>query len=725
MPFSRRTFTIIFLTACLIAIAGGCGTAPEIHEFSFIIFSDVHVPTYAFPIGLPLDEENLMDMHNQKRLVEFTEECLAIEPKPDFIINSGDTGDAGWKPFLNLYCKLMQPLVSAGIPIYTVVGNHDHDYAGIGREDLAEFFDPLGPAMIGCSGSRYSFDYGGCHLVVMNNRPISGLIRFNPKDIEWLKKDLETVDKDTRVLLFLHANMQDEDTHHIVEFLQPFRFPVIFQGHRHSTGMDRWGGIPVVLTGALFGGEPEAGSYRIITVRNEGITVRTRDFAEPFGTLGPEELIEFQEPGPNLRIAEPDNTVLNAGSTITVETDSDVPGVLDYRIPGYNDWTQVESDNGKWIIPAPTPDTPGRHFLAVRFRSDDGSVVLAHRDIIIPGNSVRQFWSVSLGSGIQGAPILFQDLAIIPTIEGGVYALQLEDGKEVWHHEAPEGQILGRMALDGSTVFFGAGRTVQACDAGTGSILWKQSLGGTVITGITAGNGRLFVPAGENNLYCLDSGDGQILWDYSVRLPVIMETSTDGNKVFFGAMDGCIRALDAETGGEIWKNQWSSLEDRYITAPFWPPVATGTMVIAGKNPADKDEKNLVAFDAYTGKMLWSGQVSAGTLRLALNPVKDKLYLSVRENRQNGIQCISVKDGSVLWSQGTDVAMNAGIASGNLVFERDAYHLCCLNADSGALLWKFRANTGPQGSYYGPAAFAVRDDMAVVGTMGGHVMALTW
>ena len=80
---------------------------------------------------------------------------------------------------------------------------------------------------------------------------------------------------------------------------------------------------------------------------------------------------------------------------------------------------------------------------------------------------------------------------------------------------------------------------------------------------------------------------------------------------------------------------------------------------------------------------------------------------------------------MLWSAGTGVQMNAGASTGNLVFERDAYHLCCLNVGSGELLWKYRTNTGPQGSYYGPGAFVVSETLAIVGTMSGHVMALSW
>ena len=215
MIISRRQIAIIIVAICISAGWSGCTFDAEMKEFTFVHFSDVHVPAYGFAIGLSLTEENLLPMHNQQRIQQCVKECLAMKPRPAFVINSGDTGDVGWIPLLKLYQKLMQPLVSAGIPVYTVVGNHDLDYAGIGRDDLAEIFDPLGPALIGCHGTRYSFDYGDCHFVFLNNRPMCGLIRLSPMELEWLRSDLEKVDKDKRVLVFLHADMTGEDTYHL------------------------------------------------------------------------------------------------------------------------------------------------------------------------------------------------------------------------------------------------------------------------------------------------------------------------------------------------------------------------------------------------------------------------------------------------------------------------------------------------------------------------------
>ncbi|MFA6472865.1 MAG: metallophosphoesterase, partial [Candidatus Latescibacterota bacterium] len=331
MKLKRAVLTVALLLA---AVWSGNSFAEKSGSFTFVHISDVHVPSYLFAIGQSLDEATLMQMHNQQRLKQLVEECLAMNPKPSFVINSGDTGDAGWTVLLRLYQKLMQPLVSARIPVYTAVGNHDLDYAGIGVQDIAEIFDPLGPSLIGRTGVRYSFEFGGCHFVFLNNRPVTGLIRLTPGDIEWLSNDLKGVKRDTRVLLFLHADMPEEDTSNVVELLQPFTYPVIFQGHAHSESITMWGGVPVVVTGALYGGKPEAGSYRVVTVQPDKITVKTRDFAKPGGMYEQEKTIEFLQPGPQVHIISPKSNAASRGSvSITAETKPARQGSMEYSVP--------------------------------------------------------------------------------------------------------------------------------------------------------------------------------------------------------------------------------------------------------------------------------------------------------------------------------------------------------------------------------------------------------
>ena len=208
---------------------------------------------------------------------------------------------------------------------------------------------------------------------------------------------------------------------------------------------------------------------------------------------------------------------------------------MEYSIPGLVGQPPMQGEKGRWEEAVAIPKTPGRHLLTVRFTGENGAVTLAHTVFKVPGQNVREAWSKDLGSAVMGAPAIWRDLAIVPTVEKGVIALRLSDGKEVWRRKV-EGQARGRVAVEGDMAYFGAGKTVYALamrnpeNHGGG-----RRLGGTIVAGVTVSGGKLYVPAGEHTLFCLDILRGNVLWNYTVGLPIIMEPAVEGNRVFFGA----------------------------------------------------------------------------------------------------------------------------------------------------------------------------------------------
>ena len=717
---------LVVIAVCFFTSCAKREHTAETESFSFTAISDVHVPSYGFSINQPLDHETLMGMHNQKRLRQFVQETLHLSPKPSFIMNCGDTGDLGWTRLIKHYASEMQPIVDAGIPVFTAVGNHDLDYAGIAAQDLADIFDPLGPALFDHGGPRYSFDYGGCHFIVVNNRPVTGLIRFNPDELAWLRNDLATVDLDTRVLVFMHANMQEDDTCRVVELLQPFAESMIIQGHRHSVGMDRWGRVPVVLVGSLYSGTPEDGSYSVFNVSTDSVVVRIHDYANAEGLLGEPEVVSFTPVGPSLYIDVPDD-IFQTGQIIgvTVTATPAAPGMVECRFIGASEWMAMGYDSGAWNREIELPSEPGRHFLSVRYTGDDGAVVLAHEIMTVVPDDVTLAWLHDLGSAMMGRQAIWGDLAVVPTVEGGVYAFRTGDGTEVWHNELDSGQILGGLVIEGDVVVYAAGSMVYGCDVSSGGELWRTDVGGTVIAALAAGDGRIFLPVGEAGVSALDAADGKPLWNTPVPLPVMMHVVTDGERVYFGAMDGVLRALDAGDGKEIWRYAMSSPSDSYTTAAFWPPVVCGNRVVISKIPASDDERNMAAFDASTGEKLWDIRHNGGTYRLEASPDGTMLYAYMRDSDSAGIQCISTVDGSTLWKRGNVSVMYAAYAGKKAVLSRDGFTTSCLDAVSGEQVWRYRTSTGPQGAYYGPGAMSLGDRVAVVGTMDGIIMGYTW
>ncbi|MDE7443222.1 MAG: calcineurin-like phosphoesterase family protein [Muribaculaceae bacterium] len=111
-------------------------------------------------------------------------------------------GDNVWDnmPF---YEKFMDVFRKLDIPVFPVIGNHDHDLR-TPVDYMADhaFKDNFGP-------TYYSFNRGDVHIIAMDDINYSGrknyTEEFSKEQIEWLKKDLEFVPEDKFIVIGFHA----------------------------------------------------------------------------------------------------------------------------------------------------------------------------------------------------------------------------------------------------------------------------------------------------------------------------------------------------------------------------------------------------------------------------------------------------------------------------------------------------------------------------------------
>ncbi|MBC7949035.1 MAG: calcineurin-like phosphoesterase C-terminal domain-containing protein [Chitinophagaceae bacterium] len=111
-------------------------------------------------------------------------------------------GDIVWDE-LQLFAEYDKAVDKMGIPFFQCLGNHDMDYNKGGDEASDNTFQQTyGP-------TYYSFNRGKAHYVVMDDvrylgkdREYDGYISQN--QLEWLKKDLALVSKDSLVIVCLH-----------------------------------------------------------------------------------------------------------------------------------------------------------------------------------------------------------------------------------------------------------------------------------------------------------------------------------------------------------------------------------------------------------------------------------------------------------------------------------------------------------------------------------------
>lgn len=164
-------------------------------DFSFIFMTDIHVKPEAGAV-----EGFLKAIDTANKL------------PADFVLTGGDLvfdvlrgnksrGDS----LFNLYKKCIKKIK---VPVYNCIGNHE--LFGIYKESGIDSTDPdfqygmferhLGP-------TYYSFHHKGWHFIVLNSiieKEGKYLGRIDEKQINWLKKDLQSIKDDMPVVIVTH-----------------------------------------------------------------------------------------------------------------------------------------------------------------------------------------------------------------------------------------------------------------------------------------------------------------------------------------------------------------------------------------------------------------------------------------------------------------------------------------------------------------------------------------
>src|SRR5262245_50284575 len=144
------------------------------------------------------------------------------------------------------------------------------------------------------------------------------------------------------------------------------------------------------------------------------------------------------------------------------------------------------------------------------------------------GSTVRQAWSVSVGTGssfygkVTASPIVYGGLVFTLDAAGQVTAVSTAGGSVAWRasttppSEKDQEGFGGGLAADAGRVYAATGfGTMVAFEAKSGRKLWEKSLGPPLRASPTASTERVFAVTKEGQVYCLSGSDGTELWTFT------------------------------------------------------------------------------------------------------------------------------------------------------------------------------------------------------------------
>jgi 3',5'-cyclic AMP phosphodiesterase CpdA len=278
------------LPVSLVRIAFGANDPDQ--DFTFGYISDAHIQQI---------KGNKFVRNWDRGLIRAVREANLLQPRPDFFFFGGDLAQLGKKEEIDHGLEILSALRGK---VRHVIGEHDY-YLDLG----AYWEDQIGPL-------HYGFDHKGVHFVVLNSiltyekwikdkwpTPMDRMLAMarldNPHGSpfmvgeaqrEWLKKDLEKVDKKTPLVICSHSPIQKifknwnfwtEDAEQVQAILKPFNKVSVVYGHVHQIQYNQIGNISFYAVMATAWPWPYPASYSQAPGRLPKLTVNMNR-ADPF-----------------------------------------------------------------------------------------------------------------------------------------------------------------------------------------------------------------------------------------------------------------------------------------------------------------------------------------------------------------------------------------------------------------------------------------------------------
>jgi 3',5'-cyclic AMP phosphodiesterase CpdA len=235
----RLLYIVLILVVTLLKLTAQESKNSATDTFEFVFLTDIHLqPEMNAPQGFQM----AIDHVNQL--------------KPDFVLTGGDlVFDAmrGNQPRCDSLFSLYKNMIKGfQMPVYHCLGNHDlfaiYDES-TEKESHPDYKYGMFERYLG--KTYYSFDHKGWHFIVLNSLDVTADKKyrgyFHQQQLNWLKQDLEMVDKSTPIVLVSHipminsraqvtggsGNPNVENAFEVFKITENYNLKLILQGHIH------------------------------------------------------------------------------------------------------------------------------------------------------------------------------------------------------------------------------------------------------------------------------------------------------------------------------------------------------------------------------------------------------------------------------------------------------------------------------------------------------------
>jgi outer membrane protein assembly factor BamB len=320
-------------------------------------------------------------------------------------------------------------------------------------------------------------------------------------------------------------------------------------------------------------------------------------------------------------------------------------------------------------------------------------------------------WKFHTGGAIVASPAIADGVVYIASMDGHLYAIDQETGKEKWKFKSHM-PIASTPAVSGGMVYFvSSGGALVALDVNTGAAKWAlpteyerkfeaknlhgyPSAAQTIpdaydlfTSSPTVVNGKVFFGSGDGGVYAADAQTGVLQWKFSTKDVVHSSPAVVGGVVYIGSWDSHLYAIDAGTGQEKWafKSGDDPTIHNQVGFQSSPAVVDGVVYVGCR------DAHVYAIDAATGQKKWDYPTSKSWV-IGTPAVRDGVVYAGTSDSSR-FMALDAKTGNLRFDFGTkSYVFSSAALAGDLAYVGSHNgRLYAVNTKTGKLAWEFQTD----------------------------------
>ena len=185
----------------------------------------------------------------------------------------------------------------------------------------------------------------------------------------------------------------------------------------------------------------------------------------------------------------------------------------------------------------------------------DGHVFIGsddHRLHVVNQVNGRRAWRVEANAPIWSTPLVNEERVYFGCESGDFYCYDFK-AELKWRKKAKRGVTSSPLLIEDMIYFGSRDWTLYALEAENGYQIWRFRMGGATISTPAFFDGMLYIGCGDNNIYALDARHAREIWRYEADHQVTGSPAVHEGSVYIGSVDGSLYCIDHKTGRLRWR----------------------------------------------------------------------------------------------------------------------------------------------------------------------------